>query len=241
MPKCCAMIACTAAVMLTACVSLSSRRPVVREETARPAVAILPMSAADLQMSVDDPATQPARALENGWAAIERNDFVRSANRTLDSLAGTGRTIGPARCDKLLAARGLDQQLRVALADPEPTAVSWKRDVLSEASRALGVDRVVLVHMSTVCSPGLTHSFGGGTGEGAVRVTARLVEWPSGRELERATGSKEFDFEMGVAGVGGYGAAVAWPYAIGKPASEAFADAARAALAGLSPFGKVSP
>jgi hypothetical protein len=236
------MIAWVAAGMLTACVSLSNRSPAVRDDTVRPALAILPMSATDVQISVDDPATQPTRAVEVGWAAIEPGEFLRSANGTLDHLAGTGRTIGPARCSTLLAPRGLDQQLRVALADPDPAAAAWKQDVFVDATRVLGVDRVVLIRMTAVCSAAVvTPPHLGSTSEGTVQVTARLVEWPAGRELGRATGSKEFKFKMGVAVVGGPGApgaAIMWPYAIGKPASEAFADAARAALLGLSPFGK---
>jgi len=241
------MFALAAAGMLTACVSISDRNPVVPDDTVRPALAILPMSAADLQISVDDPATQPTRAVEVGWAAFEPAEFLRSANGTLDHLAGTGRTIGPTRCSRLLAPRGLDQQLRVAMADPDPATVSWKQDVFVEARRALGVDRVVLIHMTALCSDIVTPPRGlDSTSAGTVRVTARLVEWPAGRELERSTGSKEFQFKRGVAVVGGPGApgaAVFWPYAMGKPASEAFADAARAALLGLTPFGKgqVSP
>jgi hypothetical protein len=222
---------------LGGCFSARDQRPLKPGGPVVSRVPILPVLASQVRITVSSAEGSSTDGFSLAESPRESKEPVAElVNEILDTLTREHSSlIGPSRL--LLSLSEADhERLYVYLDDPGPIDEAWKIRGLKEIGLALDVDRLVRVRVQLLLEEDTLTDVADVTQSswrGQAKVSAELLALSPVAALARGEGQDRLWGDVGVAGAGGYGAAIVVPYALGRGLGKSLDTAARQALAEL--------
>lgn len=191
-------------------------------------VAILPVTPGQISMPLKAPETSdPHKAFYAENIIKDREEVAKAVNVVLNSLAEgpNNPLLGPEKLKARINDATFWEKVYVYLNDPGNIAESWKLQGLSELSKDLEVENIVII-LATVDIDPQSYSDNSWNWKGKIIIKADLLSLTPSSVL--ASGKGEAGFWGSIGAIGGGRAAV--PYAMGKTFGRAVDQALRAAL-----------
>lgn len=222
---------------LGGCFSARDLRPLAPGGPVASRVPVLPVLASQVRITVSSAQGRSTEGFVMAESPRENMEHVAELiNEILDTLTHEHSClVGPSRV-LLSLSEAEHERLNVYLDDPGPIDEAWKVRGLRAIGLALDTDRLVRVRVQLFLEEDtwtdvvdVTQS----SWRGEAKVSAELLALSPAASLARSEGQDRLWGDVGVAGAGGYGAAIVVPYALGRGLGKSLDNAARQALTEL--------